>query len=100
MRRYTAWLASVVLGALLLSGCAAPSSFFLLPEKKPAGSAAQESGEPGAAGASIAGLIGRDAEGEKGFETQLPLARSLALLHPLPGEAMVLNSRLTLPELM
>ncbi|MCI6831799.1 MAG: hypothetical protein MR896_06890 [Clostridiales bacterium] len=69
MRRYTAWLASVVLGALLLSGCAAPSSFFLLPEKKPAGSAAQESGEPGAAGASIAGLIGRDAEGEKGFET-------------------------------
>ena len=69
MRRYPARLISIVLGALLLSGCTAPSAFFLLPEKKAAGSAAQESGEPGAAGASIAGLIGRDAEEEKGFET-------------------------------
>ena len=62
MRRYSARLISIVLGALLLSGCTAPSSFFLLPEKKTAGSAAQASGEPGAAGASIAGLIGRDTE--------------------------------------
>lgn len=69
MRRYSARLISIVLGALLLSGCTAPSAFFLLPEKKAAGSAAQESGEPGAAGASIAGLIGRDTEEEKGFET-------------------------------
>ena len=37
---------------------------------------------------------------EKGFETQLLLARSLEFIHPITGEAMALKSSLTLPELM
>ena len=37
---------------------------------------------------------------EKGFETQLLLARSLEFIHPITGEAMALKSRMTLPELM
>ena len=37
---------------------------------------------------------------EKGFETQLLLAKRLEFTHPITGEAMVLKSSLTLPELM
>ena len=37
---------------------------------------------------------------EKGFETQLLLARRLEFIHPITGEAMALKSSLTLPELM
>lgn len=37
---------------------------------------------------------------EKGFETQLLLAKRLEFIHPITGQTMVLESRMTLPELM
>ena len=37
---------------------------------------------------------------ERDFETQLLLAKRLEFIHPITGEAMVLESHLTLPEFM
>lgn len=70
MNRGRAWIVSAVIGTLLLTGCTSPAEYFLLPEKQTKGNEAQESGEPGTAGASIAGLIGdRDSEKNEGFDS-------------------------------